>query len=328
MRSKWNGFAVALSALLLSLPAAAFAIGQITEPIVVDNALRGQSYESTVTVVNTEKTDTDISLSADGDIKDWVKFYQKSTDENTIDSISLKAGEKKDLVARFTVPDSAANNAYKGVISVSGKPGEYTSNGKDSGSSVTQKIDREVTINVSDQEIVKFDASIIPESYDIARGDPLKIRVQYDNRSNIDIKPQISIKLQNGDNTAYNAIFPYPDNIAAVKPGSIFEIPQLEIPTSNLATGKYKVILKISEGDKFSLDKDFTFSIGAVKAASTAAATSAKVTFSGGISPLAIGGVAAFLVLIVVLFLFRNRLPFLRKNTRKEEIMNTFYDNK
>jgi uncharacterized membrane protein len=304
---KRSGLIIAFSALLLSLPAAAFAIGQITEPIVINDALRGQSYESIVTVVNTEKADATLSLSADGDTKDWVKFYETPTSENVLGDISLKVGEKKDLIARFTVPQSAANNAYTGTISVSGKPGQYTSNGTDSGSTVTQKIDREVTINVSDNEVVKFDASIIPESYDLAQGDLLKVRVRYDSQSNVDIKPQISFKIQNNGNTVYSAIFPYPDNVDAVKPGAIFEIPQLEIPTNSLQNGKYEVLLKISKDDKFSIDKKFAFSIGGtVKGASTAS-TQGNSMF-GNMDSITRAVAAMILTLVVLIVALRNRI--------------------
>lgn len=301
-------------ALLFSLPVPVLAIGQITDPIAISDALRGQSYERIITVVNTEKLTTEITLSAGEDIADWVRFYADSASKDAIDKITLPAGGKQDVIARFTIPPSAPNKTYTGTISVSGKPGEFKGDGSDSGSAVTQKIDREVTIGVSDKEVVDFAVSLIPETYDLNRGDFLKIRVQYDNRSNIDIRPQIDLKITDGGETVYSAIFPYPENAPSVKPAAIYEIPALEIPTSNLDNGNFKAIFKLSEDDKFSLDKEFGFSLGMVKGASaTAAGTGASGLFWADLNPLA----RAFLAMGATLFIILVLRQILRKPKSK-----------
>jgi uncharacterized membrane protein len=306
----WKSIIPALFLLLPFLPSVprASAIGQITEPIVINDALRKMSYEETLSIINTETVATDISLSAEGEIAGWVGFFDPAQPANSIEKISLAPGEKKGVLARFTIPESAPNKAYAGTVSVSGKPGEYQGNTTDSGSTVTQKIDRQVTINVSDQENVKFDANLIPTSYDLAPGENLRIRVQYDNQGNIDIKPQIDLKIRSGEQVIYSAIFPYPDSVPAVKPGAISEIPALEIPTSSLANGKYQAAFKITQGEKLSLDKDFTFAIGAVKGASTVTKND-WASLLGNMDPKvrALGAMATILAFIFLLRKVLNR---------------------
>lgn len=255
---------------LLLFPLAAGAIGQITEPILLADALRGRAYERTVSIVNTEKNAATISLGAAGEIAGWVSFLENA-DGAPLEKVVLAAGEKQDVLARFAIPAGAPNRTYAGTIDVSGAPGQFEAGAENSGSSVTQKIEREVTITVSDQEKVDFDVSLIPASYDLTPGELLRIRVLYDNRSNIDIRPQIDFKVKEKGETDYSVIFPYGEMVPAVKPAAIYEIPALEIPTSNLTGGKYTASFRISEGDKFSLEKEFDFSIGLVKGASTAA---------------------------------------------------------
>jgi len=156
--------------------------------------------------------------------------------------------------------------------------------------------------------------SIIPKTYDLSQGDFLSIRVQYDNRSNVDIRPQIDFKIADGGAIVYSAIFPYPENLPGVKPSAIYEIPVLEIPTSNLKNGNYRAVIRFSEGEKFSLDKEFGFSVGMVKGASaTTADTGISGSFWNDLHPLA----RAFLAMGATLFIILVLRKILNKPKRR-----------
>jgi len=282
-------------ALISLLPGSVHAIGQITEPIDIKNALREKTYSETVTMVNTESVANIIQLSADGDFAGWVRFYKDTSSTDNITDIEVAPDARASVIARFTIPAGTPNGSYHGTIAVSKKTGDYTTTTEDSGSSLSQKIDREATVEVNDVENVTFDTSIIPETYDLDQGQSLKIRVIHDNRGNIQIKPQISMKIKQGDSVIYSAIFPYPDNQPAVGPYSLFEIPALEIPTTTLENGKYEATFTISEGEKYSIDKDFTFSIGMVKVANAVA--------SSAVHPLGVSQFTIVLVTLLVLYL-------------------------
>ncbi|MDD3190435.1 MAG: hypothetical protein PHI66_01955 [Candidatus Pacebacteria bacterium] len=253
------------------LPTKIQAIGQITEPINIENALRGNSYAQEITVINTENIKNTISLIAEGDIADWVKFYNNIQAEDSISEIKMESRERKIFIAKFSIPPSTPNGKYEGFISVKTTPKNNNNDTEQSSSIVSQKIDREVTIKVGGEEIIDFDLSLVPEKYDLSRGEYLKIRPIYNNYGNTDITPQIEVRLKKDGQTAYTAIFPYPENQPPVIPNSIYEIPALEIPTSNLDNGKYTAVFdtyQLSDTENM-IEKDFIFSIGMVKSNSS-----------------------------------------------------------
>lgn len=298
--------------LLLALPLGARAIGQITDPIHLTNALREKTYDETLTVVNTDSSASLLQLGAEGDIAQWVSFYRSAPAAESISELEVPAKTSLNLIARFTVPRGTPNGKYQGVVSVSKQMADLESSSEESGNSVSQRIDREVTIEVRDQEEVVFDVSLIPEKFDLVPGELLKIGVIYDNRSNIAISPQIHMKIMQGEDTLYSAIFPYPENAAPVGPNSLFEIPALEIPTSNLGNGKYEALFTLSQGDSYALDKDFTFSLGLVKSA--VASANNLPDAKGGWPLLKIG---SLLLISSALYLLANpRIRLFRRKTR------------
>ncbi len=287
----------ALAALLL-FPSSSQAIGLVTEPITIKKALRETAYNEMMTIINTENSIANIKLSAEGDIAGWTRFYKNASDTDNITDITISAGGKTEAFARFVVPAGTPNGTYKGNISVSRLSPAYEKKEGESGNAVTQKIDCEVAIEVDDAENIDFDASVIPDAYDMSSGNILRIRIIYDNRSNVMIDPQISIKIRQDGNVVYSAIFPYPDSQPKVSPYSLYEIPALEIPTSNLGTGRYDALLTLSEEDRFSIDKDFRFSIGTVLAASASAAEGADRNSPDAAQwALAIAGMALYAAL-------------------------------
>lgn len=245
---------------LIMIPLSSQAIGQLTSPIIIKDALRGLSYEEQLTIVNTEKSRVKLNLSADGAIKDWTKFYFPNDLETPINDFELVAGQSIQITALFIIPDNVANGEHQGIVSVS-KAASTEGKENESTAAVTQKIDREVKITINDKEIVNFEASIIPDSYDLPSGQALKIRIIYDNRGNTSIAPQIKLNILTGDEINTSVIFPYPENTPATKPHSIYEIKSLEIPTSDLGNGKHLLTLDFYNNDSLSLQKDFYFTI-------------------------------------------------------------------
>lgn len=249
---------------LLLFPIITMAIGQTTEPIVMENALRGEEFEQQMIIINTEGDTMNIDLSARGDIENWVTFYKPNDLENPIDSIILEATDQTaNVIAVFSVPEDTSNGEYTGFVGVA-KGSENESNQEGSSTSVSQKIDRVVAITVTDQEIINLAVSVIPEKYDLTKDEPLKVRLIYDNQSNVSLSPQVEFKIKQGENIFYNAIFPYPNNEPKVRPSSQYEIPAIEIATSGLEKGKYTVELNFLHNNESILIKDFTVSIGQV----------------------------------------------------------------
>ena len=57
-----------LAAVLLALPVATLALGQMTEPIVIEDAQRGESYEQEIFIINNEENVAKIDLVAEGEM--------------------------------------------------------------------------------------------------------------------------------------------------------------------------------------------------------------------------------------------------------------------
>ncbi len=248
---------------ILALPMVSFAIGQVTEPIIVENALRGSEFEETLNIINTQGEEIEVGLSTQGEIAGWAKFYNLNDLKNPIEAIQMLANKRTDIIVVFAVPKETPNGTYEGFVSVTQKP--KTSDAKQGASvSIAQKIDREVTITVSGKEIISVKTSIIPEKYDLGKNEPLKIRVIYDNQGNISITPELQIKIKKDSQVVYSAIYPYLDTESAVRPSSIYEIPSFEIPTTGWQEGKYTAEIVIFQAGQKVSENSFRFSVGMV----------------------------------------------------------------
>lgn len=243
------------------IPIEIFAIGQTTEPIVITNALRSGEYQQTMIIINTEKTDSVITFAAHGDIEKWAEFYKFNDFSSKLQEISMKPGEVTNISVVFKIPEDSPNGEYKGAVAAVKKPGSSEAD-KGSSTSVSQEINRAVTINVNDEEFVSFEASVIPKTYDLSEGELLEIRLIYDNRGNTSISPQAQIKIKRDDQAIYNSIFPYPENMPQVKPGAVFEIPSIQIPTGNFEKGRYRAEMSFLINGKTTYEKQFGFTVG------------------------------------------------------------------
>ncbi len=257
-------FALLTLTLLLVFPTFGQAIGQITEPIVVPEGIRGQEIVSTLTLLNSEKKQTMIGIVAEGQIASWVSFYKKDDPEfkNPITEVFIEAGQYLDVAALFKIPSDAANGTYTGEISVVYNPDQATSKNDDSSSTVAQKISRAVEITVSDKEVIALDVSVIPEKFDFKTKEPISVRIIYDNQSNISLTPSIQFKIKQDEKTVYNVIYPYPEGEASVRSMSLHEIPALKISTDGLSKGAYLAELTFMRGAESMAVKNFSFSIG------------------------------------------------------------------
>lgn len=249
-------------AFVLFFPLTSKAIGQITEPIIIKDGLRGQEVVSNLTLLNSEKKQNIIGIVTDGQIASWTTFYNKDDKEykNPIKEIEVPAGEYLDVAVLFKIPTDIANGDYTGKISVVYNPNQSAST-TESSSVVAQKISREVKISVSDQEVIVLKASVIPDKFDYQPGEPIKVRIIYDNQSNIVLNPSIQFKIKKDEQTVYNVIYPYPEDEPAVKSMSLQEIPEITIITDNIGEGKFLAELNFLRADKTIATNNFSFSV-------------------------------------------------------------------
>lgn len=273
------------------------AIGQMSQPIVVNNAIKGQVIIEILKLYGESKEDREYNLIAEGDIKDWVQFYAIGDRVNAITSINIPKGKNIDVEAHITVSPSAANGEYKGTLSIVSSAGKDEST---DGSNVTigQKIGRKVKITVTDKELIDMEVGIIPVSYQIDSGSPLKIRFQYYNKGNIDIKPEVRVQFKDIDQTKvlYTSVFPYPDSEEAIKPLERKEIPVIEVPT-NFPEGRYWAFVSIWEKGESRFDNEFRFQIGGGKVLGDGFAENSNMIILIVVIVIAVAGVAGFIMM-------------------------------
>lgn len=262
-------FFTSISLLVIScfFPQVVFGIGQTTDPIIINDALRGETFQKEMIIMNTDKESTLVQIKAEGDIEGWTKFYKSNDLKNPIDSILMKAGARANLFAEISVPDDIKNGKYSGSLSAVRTPkSEVASSG--SSSAVTQKIDRQVNITVSDKENIEIKVSVIPDKYDLDEEEPLNVRLIYDNQGNVSVKPEVGVKIKKDDKELFNISYPFAEGVEAIKPKAVFEVPSIQIPTSMLEKGRYAFEFDFKvDGKSVSSDR-FVVAIGDVPPAS------------------------------------------------------------
>lgn len=236
-------------------------IGQLTSPIRIQDVLRGQEITEVLILLNSEEKEVAYKLEAEGEIEGWTSFYkiEDKNFENPINEIQLPTKSRVDVAVKFAVPEDVPNGKYTGQAVVVSIPEKDTETGKML-ASVFQKVGREVSIIVTDKEVIKLKTVFIP-LYDVEEGEPLTIRTIYNNQGNVLVKPDVQVRISKDGKTVFNAVFPYPEGEEAVKPRMKKEI-LLSWQTAGQKAGGYRAELKVLLGGEVIEEKDFPFNIG------------------------------------------------------------------
>lgn len=240
-----------------------FGVGMITEPIVVKDVLRGGQINKTITVFNPEKNKVVYSFGANGQIEGWVTFFQTNDLKTEITETIVPAKEYYDIIAKITVPKTTANGKYVGEIFVKQEP-KAVEGEKTNTVSISQMVGRKVEITVSDKEIIGLNTTLIPFNYDFKPGSAVKVKIRYENKGNISLKPDLQIKITNDkeQKTVFNAIFPYAEDLEAVVPGETKSIPDFEWQTAGQPNGPFTFEAQTLNDGKVIDTDTFGFNIG------------------------------------------------------------------
>ena len=242
-----------------------FGIGMVTEPIVVDNILRGGEIMKTITVLNPEENEVFYSFGSEGGIEGWVTFFETDNLKEEIVKSTIPAKSYYDVTAKIKVPEGTPNGKYLGEIFVKKEAKDEERQGESS-VSVAHRISREVSITVTDQEVIGIGTTMIPETYDLGQGQPLKIKIIYENTGNIVLEPGLHLKITNikEEKVVFNAIFPYFEEEEPIRPGERRTMPVFEWQTVGQPEGRYLAeVITLVNNENFA-DNSFRFNIGDV----------------------------------------------------------------
>lgn len=284
----------------LALPLLSSAIGQITEPIVITDALRGQSIPQKMTLINSEEVNIVFQVKADGEIKDWITFYNRDNMQDPITEVEIAPVFYHDVYAVIKVPADVPNGVYEGSLDAIVSPEK---NQSDNLVSINMKVSRSVSITVSDKEVVDIETSIIPVSYLLNSGEPAQIRIIYTNKGNITVKPDVQLKIFDSDNKLiFNAIFPYPADQLPVNSAEQKEIPAIEWQTTGQAPGDYIAEVTILANGQTFKTEQATFTL---KPAGFAAVSDIANLKSSDIIIISLLGIV--IIAIAIKFVFKKK---------------------
>ena len=313
-------FFIATILLLASfiLPKTVLGIGMMTEPIVIKNALRGQETTAVLNLFNSEDKKIVYELKSEGEIARWASFYQADDADfkNPITEIQIPAKSSLKAVVKFTIPKDTPNGEYSGKVAIVTAPLKEDKKEKMK-VALRQKVGRKVSITVTDEEILEFKTSVIPLKYKMEKGEPLKIKVIYDNKGNVSIKPDIQLQISKNGGKIFKAIFPYPEDEKPVKPLERKILSSLiEWQTAGREDGEYTAEVKTLLNGK-TMEKDsFHFTVGVVDADSSNKILNYIARIGGGNLVLGWFIIGGFFIALSILLPFANKKKGIWKRLR------------
>ncbi len=299
---------VITASITLGFPFLALGLGQSVQPIIIENAQRGENYETTVSVFNTENKSIDVYLKTSGQIEGWASFFDIDDTEKKEPIESLSVGPQSYGYASviFKIPDFIANGEYKGSVVAGTKPSE-TSNKNTA--QIGFEVPREVTIKVGGEQTLVYEADVLAGNIFLNRGEAFNFTVVYHNKGNVNIKPIVKFKALNTGNEIANVIFPYPDDSVAIAPMSSRRMNYNWTPPASEKKGAlYEVLITPAVGDKEMDTETFTLNVGDNPQTNIILANISSVIKKGGILYIVVGGgILALLILAIVVKKIKNK---------------------
>lgn len=285
------------------------ASGIISQPIEIKDAMRGQTIEELLSMVSSSESNIVFKLGAEGDIANWVSYKKYGDIEGLISEITAPPKNWAKARVFIKIPDDTPNGEYTGYLTalISAVPSKEKKENISVG--IAQQFKRLVKIAVTDNEIVDFNGRVMPEKYFINKIEPLNIKLIYTNNGNISIRPQAQIKISNPDGKEiFNAIYPYPENEASVRPRSTKEITVVYF-SGELKDGLYSVEVITTLNGEEKYRESFNFTVGAmIKRNKSVIELLGFVSYIGGGNTLS-GGIiiitGLFLISIIAFPIFK-----------------------
>lgn len=246
-------------------PVLANATGILSEPIVIENARRGQAHWESLLLMNSDNKEIVFDLSAEGALADWVEFYAVENTKEPIIKISVAPNSNLEVKVKFTIPENTANGKYQGQLISKTSVSSAEMSG-DAVMKIVKRFGRDVSITVTDNQILDFNTIFIPASYSVTQGDIFKVRLIHENHGNVDITPNVELHISQNGEEIFKAIFPYPDGYEPVQPNERKEIEgQIEWRTKGYDVGNYDVVLSTFQNNQLNQKEEFIINIGAEK---------------------------------------------------------------
>ena len=242
--------AVVLAAAIVCQPVSAAGIAVGPSSLAIDNALRGGSFERSLTIFNPSDTGFDVVLKTEGSAKDWIKFSAIDGSEEIQKVYAPKKGQIPVLL-RVKVPDDAANGRYTAKVVVETVPGEKVPGSVGMVLQATSALE----ITVTDVEKVSGEVtSIVVRDTEVDI--PLGVEVGFKNTGNVVVTPEITAVISR-DGTVIDTIS---EAKTPVRP-TFTERIVVHWPNEGLAAGTYQADVTVSLRGAVLAEEGRTFAI-------------------------------------------------------------------
>jgi hypothetical protein len=226
--------------------------GVLPALISVNNVLRGQEINVTLTLRNSNDFEEKFSLNVTGEIVDWISFYSPENASEQINDIIVPSNGSKNVFVIFKIPQEAPNKLYTSKISVQGIPTEM---GGENTSSIVLKTPVSVSLYVVGEQLILGEVLNITTK-DIEINKLLRIYVEFENTGGVTTTPIIEVSVKKNGAEVANFIH----DSTSVMVGNISTI-EAEWDSTGQTVGDYSADVKVFLNNKMIESKEVNFKI-------------------------------------------------------------------
>ena len=199
-------------------PAANAAVGLGLSPssISISDALKGGTYERTLTVFNSGDETGTFDLSAEGECSDWITIYNpENLTLGPITNITVVNDDMRPILLVYDIPEDVANGTYSAKVLVKStlKAGAAEGGGGGVAAALAQWPYKVAITVVGAQNLAGSVGNITVNATEV--GKPVETMVEFTNEGNVTAKPVINVTIMK-DGTLVDSI---EEAETSIKPG-------------------------------------------------------------------------------------------------------------
>ncbi len=224
-------------------------VGFFPSTIELNDALRGQDYQTRTTLVNQASESRIFTLKASGDTAGWTAFALPESPDEAVDQVTVPAQSEVEILVTVTVPQSAPNGDISGKNTFDG----YTEDSFANREGLVTGFEQPVRVKVTGDQMIDLRVGDVT-ARDVEVGRPLTITAQLTNQGNVDTAPQLSVDIFRlpGDSTDA-PLDTISADLDAVPPGQS-RTGSAEWDTTGRAEGRYRADYAVTlDGDRLGL---------------------------------------------------------------------------
>ena len=245
--------AVILAFALLCTTAEAIGLGVAPASFVVEDTLKGGTYERMLTVYNTGNESGEFTFTAEGVGKGWISFYDVNNPDKVITAVTIPGNDRVKVLVRFEIPDDLANGDYSTTIYATSVPETEAPEGAIAQAVI--RIPSKVVIQVTGTQNLKGAVNSITTT-DTEVGNLQRIKVVFQNEGNVIAKPEIAVCITKNGEPADRFVH----SETGVKPGKKDTISVFR-NTTDRQPGDYVTEVSVSLGEALLATQDLPFKV-------------------------------------------------------------------